>query len=339
MRSPQALSNLNRAVLTAGLQLHRDLRYGPAPRQTLDLYAPAKAKDLPVILFIHGGSWDHGDKSEYRFVGESFARAGYLVAVINYHLAPEHRYPVYIRDAALALAWLREHAAQYGGDPQRLFVVGHSAGAFNAVELTVHGQWLEEVGLTLAALAGVVGIAGPYVYDFRDYPTRTAFPEGADPETVMPVYHVRPDAPPHLLLAAEQDQMIPLESALEMEKALQAGGVPVRRRVLPRLNHYTSVAALALPLPFWATLAPPFSNSWMSVYALWRLPHDPISFPFRCPASPCCSDCRPHGLLFSEPATGPQPPGVYWRLDRAGRSGVWQRPAPAAGHLRAGRGS
>ncbi|MFC4453242.1 alpha/beta hydrolase [Deinococcus sonorensis] len=244
------VGTLNAVVSTSGLTVTRDLHYGPDARNVLDLYAPQKASGLPVVLFIHGGSWTSGDKNEYKFVGDSLARGGYLVAVMSYRLAPEHPYPDYIQDAAQALRWLRDHARDYGGDPDDLFVSGHSAGAFNAVEVVDNARWLAEAGVPVSAVRGVVGVAGPYSYDYRTLPSRNAFPAGSDPANTMPSGHVRPDAPPHLLLVAGNDQTVEPANATRMEAALKAAGVPVTLTVIPRLNHYTIIGALARPLTF-----------------------------------------------------------------------------------------
>lgn len=241
-RIQQAVNDSNSV---RGLRVQTDLPYGPDPRQKLDLYAPLDAVDAPTLLFIHGGSWQGGDKSGHAFVGESLARAGYVVGVMNYRLAPQNRYPAYVQDGAAALRWLRERAVSFGGHPDNLFVMGHSAGGFNAVELVNNPPWLNEVNVPVSSLRGVIGIAGPYSYDFRDYPSWVAFPEGGNPEDIMPDRHVRPDAPPHLLLVAADDRTVHPQNALNMEAALKRAGVPVERVVLPRLNHITVVGALA----------------------------------------------------------------------------------------------
>ncbi|GBF05304.1 alpha/beta hydrolase fold-3 [Deinococcus aerius] len=241
---------LNVAISTRGLRVVTDQRYGPDARNVLDVYAPPNARNAPVVLFVHGGSWQGGDKAIYRFVGDSLARAGYVTGVMNYRLAPQNRYPTFVQDTAAALRWLRDHAKTFGGDPDDLFVVGHSAGGFNAVEAVDNERWLREAGVPISAVRGVVGIAGPYSYDFRDFPSRVAFPEGSTPDQVMPDRHVRQDAPPHLLLVAANDTTVYPQNALNMEAALKKAGVPVTRTVLPRLNHITIVAALARPLTF-----------------------------------------------------------------------------------------
>lgn len=249
--SPAAAPDaLNRVISTRGLKVIPDQRYGPHERNLLDVYAPASAQGAPTVLFVHGGSWQGGDKAIYRFVGESLARAGYVTGVMNYRLAPQNRYPTYVQDTAAALRWLRDHAGDFGGNPDDLFVVGHSAGAFNAVEAVDNARWLREAGVPVGAVRGVIGIAGPYAYDFRQDSSRVAFPEGSTPDEVMPDRHVRRDAPPHLLLVAANDTTVGPQNALKLEAALKEAGVPVTRTVLPRVNHVTIVAALARPLTF-----------------------------------------------------------------------------------------
>lgn len=249
--SGERLQNaVNATNSTRGLTVVRDQAYGPDTRNRIDVYAPANAQRAPTILFIHGGSWQGGDKAGHAFVGQSLARAGYVVGVMNYRLAPQHRYPSYVQDGALALKWLRERAAQWGGEPNNLFVAGHSAGGFNAVELVDNARWLGEVGVPVGAVRGVIGIAGPYSYDFRQFPSRVAFPEGASPDDVMPDRHVRPDAPPHLLLVAANDTTVYPQNAINMEAALKKAGVEVERKVLPRLNHITVLGAVASNLTF-----------------------------------------------------------------------------------------
>ena len=236
---------VNTTNSTRGLKVALNQSYGPDTRNKLDVYAPQNAQGAPTILFIHGGSWQGGDKSGHAFVGESLARAGYVVGVMNYRLAPQNRYPSYVQDGAAALKWLRDHAEQFGGNPNNLFVSGHSAGGFNAVELVDNTRWLAEVNVPVSSIRGVIGIAGPYSYDFRAYQTRVAFPENGNPDDIMPDRHVRPDAPPHLLLVAANDSVVAPQNALNMEAALQKARIPVQRVVLPRLNHVTIIGAVA----------------------------------------------------------------------------------------------
>ncbi|NTY02172.1 alpha/beta hydrolase [Deinococcus sp. JMULE3] len=245
-----AQDTLNRVVSTAGLDVTSNVRYGPDVRNVMDVYAPQGARNAPMVLFIHGGSWENGDKDGHKFVGESLARAGYVTAVMSYRLAPANRYPSYVQDAAQALKVLREKAVALGGNAQNVFVMGHSAGGFNAVEVVDNARWLAEADVPVSAIRGVIGVAGPYSYDFRQFSSAKAFPVGATPDEVMPDRHVRADAPPHLLLVAADDDTVYPQNALNMEEALKRAGIPVTRTVLPKLGHITIIAAMARPLTF-----------------------------------------------------------------------------------------
>lgn len=245
-----AQDSLNRVVSTGGLTVTTDVVYGTDPRNRMDIYTPAGASAAPVVLFVHGGSWEGGDKAGHKFVGESLARAGYVTAVMNYRLAPANRYPNYVQDTAAALRVLRDSAKSFGGNPDNLFVMGHSAGAFNAVEAVDNERWLREAGVPISAVRGVIGVAGPYSYDFRTMSSARAFREGALPDDVMPARHVRRDAPPHLLLVAGNDRTVYPQNGEQMKAALDAAGVPVTFTVLPGMGHITIIAAMTRFLTF-----------------------------------------------------------------------------------------
>ncbi|MBU3693227.1 MAG: alpha/beta hydrolase [Rhodocyclaceae bacterium] len=234
------------------------LAYGDHPRQCLDLYRPlgsAPAAGWPVLLFFYGGSWQSGHRSEYRFLGEALAACGILAAVADYRLHPEVRYDGVLTDSAAALAWLRGAVAQHGGDPARLFVAGHSAGAFNAAMLALDARWLGEHGLSpVTTLAGWVGVAGPY--DFRPLldPALMALFNRVDapdttPDDTQPIFYASADAPPALLVAPREDHIVyPGVNTGGLAQRLRMHAVPVTERYYRRTNHYTVIGALGEPL-------------------------------------------------------------------------------------------
>lgn len=231
-----------------------NIAYGQDSRQKLDVYQPlhvSNSKPRPVVLFVHGGSWEEGSKDDYLFVGESFTRAGYVTVVMNYRLAPTHKYPDYVQDTALAIRWINQNIARYGGNPQQIVVMGHSAGAFNVVEAVDNSRWLAEVNVPVSHIKAVVGIAGPYSYDFRTDSTRDAFPANASPDQVMPDRHVRVDAPPHLLLVGSKDQRVNPVNAQRMQAALQARQIPVQLQTVEGANHVSIMAAVATRLSWY----------------------------------------------------------------------------------------
>lgn len=246
-------------VLTAltserGVKISKDIHYGTDSRQALDIYQPDQAftksptvDGLPVVIFIHGGSWQKGDKEGYGFVGRSLAQAGYVTAVIEYRLAPKNIYPDYVNDSVSAISWVYQNIAQYGGNPNKLFVMGHSAGAFNAVAAVDDARYWDKSNVPTSAIKAVIGLAGPYSYDFRKFDSKVAFPSNLLPEDVMPDSHVRPDAPPHLLLIAEKDELVGIKNMLKMKRGLEQAKVPVETAVVPKVNHITMIIAMASP--------------------------------------------------------------------------------------------
>ncbi len=249
-------------VLTAissmrGITISKNIQYGTDPRQGLDIYQPAPddaskpqthlVGGLPVVVFIYGGSWQTGNKEGYGFVGRSLAQAGYVTVVIDYRLAPKNIYPAYINDSVSAISWVYQHIAEYGGNPNELFVMGHSAGAFNAVAAVDDERYWKNSHVPTKAIKGVIGLAGPYSYDFRQFDSKIAFPSNLLPEDVMPDSHVRPDAPPHLLLVAEKDDLVGIKNMMKMKRGLERANVPVETGVVPKVNHSTMIVAMATP--------------------------------------------------------------------------------------------
>ncbi|WP_296191770.1 MULTISPECIES: alpha/beta hydrolase [unclassified Psychrobacter] len=263
----QALSALvivNGITSNGGVGVSKNILYGDKPLQDLDIYYPkplAKAiqskkatsdnaidDSYPMVVFVHGGSWESGNKDEYAFVGQSLAQAGYVTAVINYRKAPEHVYPDYVEDTAQAIAWSYKNAESLHADPKRLAVIGHSAGAFNAIAAVANEDFLAPYGVKPNDIAAVIGIAGPYSYDFRKFSSRTAFGSDATPETVMPDHQIKGAQPPYLLLTAEKDKVVHISNTVKMTRALKAAGVKVETGEIKGASHATSIGAMAPPL-------------------------------------------------------------------------------------------
>jgi acetyl esterase/lipase len=239
---------------SGGMTIYKDLPYGSDPRQKLDIYQPRldssktnSAKGLPVVIFIYGGSWQSGDKAGYGFAGRSLAQAGYLTVVMDYRLVPKNLYPDFISDSVSAISWVYQHVGRYGGNPNMIFVMGHSAGAFNAVTAVDDARFWSKGQVPDGAIKGVIGLAGPYSYDFRQFDSKVAFPPNLLPEDVMPDTHVRPNAPPHYLLTAEKDTLVGIKNLMKMKRGLERANVPVQTGVVPKVNHYTMIIALATP--------------------------------------------------------------------------------------------
>jgi len=231
-----------------------DVAYGPLPRQRLDLYTPvaaAPASGWPVVVFFYGGSWTTGERADYRFVGEALAAHGVLTLVADYRLHPEVRYPTFLEDSARALAWGIERARSLGGDPKRLFVMGHSAGGYNAAMLALDPRWLGATGHAPAELAGWIGLAG--AYEFLplgpDSPARPVFFHPDYPAGSQPIDHSGPRSPKAFLGVPRNDKVVsPERSTLAMAKKLREAGVPVELKVYDGVSHALLVGTFGRPL-------------------------------------------------------------------------------------------
>jgi acetyl esterase/lipase len=219
----------------------RDLAYGAEARQRLDVYRPTDARMAPVMMFWYGGSWQHGAKDYYGFVGEALARQGFVAIVPDYRLAPDHPFPAFVEDAASAVRWARDHATEFGGDPNRIYVSGHSAGGHNALMLALDPRYLQAVGLAPQNFAGVISLAGPTGLEhLRGEGLKGVFPLDVPDEAFSPVALARGNAgtaPPFLLITGLDDDVIYPSSVARLAEAIRAGGGTVTVRAYPDTGH------------------------------------------------------------------------------------------------------
>jgi acetyl esterase/lipase len=200
-----------------------------------------------VIVFLYGGSWQSGSKALYRFVGLSLASCGFITVIPDYRVYPEIRYPAFLRDNAEAVAFVKRHAADWGGDAHRLFLIGHSAGAYNAAMLALDRRWLGEVGLDPNRdVAGVVGLAGPYDFlPLRDATLKVIFgPEDQRPDT-QPINHVDGRAAPMLLLAGDRDGTVDPGNSTRLAAAIRCRGGAASVRIYPGLGHVSVLTSMS----------------------------------------------------------------------------------------------
>ena len=243
------------AVATAspGYSVAQEIAYGPLPRERLDIYTPAAAKPAagwPVVVFFYGGSWTSGERADYRFVGAALAARGVLTLVADYRLYPEVRYPDFLRDSALALAWGLDQAARLGGDPARLFVMGHSAGGYNAAMLALDPRWLAATGHRPQELAGWIGLAGPYDFFPTDNPdAQPVFFHPNYPAQAQPIEFGAVPGVPAFLGAPVNDRVVsPTRSTQALAARLQDHGTPVSLHSYEGATHATLIGAFAPPL-------------------------------------------------------------------------------------------
>ncbi len=255
--SPAAL--LNATVPDDGAMVTHDVAYEPGPDHVLDIYRPAQPRG-PLVVFLFGGGWRSGDKSLYPFVALPLAARGAVVVVPNYRLYPAVEFPGFVQDNADAVAWALAHAASLGADPRQVFVVGHSAGAYNAAMLALDPAFLAKAGTDRARLAGVVGLAGPY--DFLPITGADVIPVFAsvdDGPLSQPVHYVDGHNPPLLLLAGTDDTTVRPKNTESLAAHVTAAGGSVESRLYPGIGHIGLITAFA---PLFQSRAPVLDDVW-----------------------------------------------------------------------------
>jgi acetyl esterase/lipase len=238
---------LNALAPKAGISETRDVRYAPGDRHELDIYAPQGEAAAPVVVFIYGGGWKDGNKSEYRFVAAALAARGFLTVVPDYRLFPQVRFPVFLQDNAAAVAWTKANIARVGGDPRRIFLMGHSAGAYNVAMLTLDKQWLGAVGLDPDRdIAGTVALAGPYDFlPLHDPELEDIFAPAGDLRLSQPITFARGNAPPMFLAAGTADTTVLPMNTEHLAAAIRRDGGVVEERLYPGVNHVKIIGAMA----------------------------------------------------------------------------------------------
>ncbi len=225
----------------------RNEAYGADRRQRVDVYRPkgSNTKRLPVIVFFYGGSWSSGTKNGYSFVGRALASNGFVVAIPDYRLVPQVRFPAFVEDGAAAVRWVRANADRFGGDPDRLIIAGHSAGAYNGAMLAYDPRWL---GPLQQRICGFIGLAGPYDFlPLSGTVTRAAFQGADDLQATQPVAHVRKGDPPALLATGAEDTIVLPRNSDALALRLKKVGSDVDRRSYPGVGHVGILTAIAQP--------------------------------------------------------------------------------------------
>jgi acetyl esterase/lipase len=226
----------------------RDLPYGDDPRQKFDLYGPhwtTGQPTLPVIVFFYGGGWDSGSRTQYGWAAQALAAKGFLVALPDYRVVPQVVFPAFIEDAARATAKVAEVAGQYGGDPARLGVAGHSAGAHLAMMITLDRRYMAAVDQP-NLIKAAAGLAGPYEFLPFDVPASiNAFGRAPDPTLTQPVTFVRADAPPLWLGHGTADTVVHDDDTIILNDRMHAVGGRSEAKLYPGLNHADLIATFS----------------------------------------------------------------------------------------------
>jgi len=220
--------------------------FGPAGWQRVDVYQPQHtAGPVPVIVFWYGGGWTAGDKDEYRFVGTALASLGFVAVLPDYRVYPEVKFPAFLDDAAAAVAWTQSHSAQFGGDPHRIVLMGHSAGAHMAAMLAINPEYLRRAGVDTHNVVGLIGLSGPYELAPNTPTLNAIFAAPYTPHDWQVLPFVSSDDPPTLLVHGASDSLVWVSNSLHLADALRQKNVPVQLDVYPNRGHGDTVAALS----------------------------------------------------------------------------------------------
>jgi acetyl esterase/lipase len=244
----------NAATSFDRLERHLDLPYGQDPRQRLDVYAPRGAVDRPVVIFWYGGSWTEGNKADYRFVGTTLAERGFVAVLPDYRLYPQVTFPLFDEDGARAVAWVEQHARDFGGDPRHIILMGHSAGGHTAAFLAYNHAFLQKFGAEPQCIAGLVGLSGTYVLVPDTDTLRATFPPPYTVNDWQPIRFVDENAPPTLLLHGLDDKEVLPEEAVELKDALLKNHVRVELHLYAHRGHGDTVAPFSI-IARWRTHA------------------------------------------------------------------------------------
>lgn len=236
-------SSLSLPPMTVGpnVDVRKDITYiegdaADAPKHKLDLYLPKEQKNFPVLVFLHGGSWRSGDRSTYPALGNRFAKLGIGVAIPSYRLMPKNPHPAQIEDAAAAFAWVYKNIAQFGGDPSRIYIAGHSAGGHLVALLALDPVYLKKFDVPLTAIKGVAAISGVY-----DVSKIAGFKTSDGDDSPSPIAHVHSNTPPFLVSYCQWDYLaLPLQ-AREFADALKKSFDPVELLYVPGQGHISEI--------------------------------------------------------------------------------------------------
>jgi acetyl esterase/lipase len=245
-------AGLNATDRRTDIVVQQGLVFDTEHQLKLNVYRPINAEHAPVVVFFYGGSWVRGERAWYRFVGTALASHGVIAVIPDYRKYPQVKMDGFMQDAARAVAWAHEHASELGGNPNDLFVMGHSAGGQIGALLATDPFWLAPYGLHPSDLAGFIGLAGCYDFmpiDPSDKDMLGMFGRDAASQALaQPVRFVRGDEPPMLLLQGTADHEVDPSNAISLARVLRAHGEPVTLTLYPGVGHIALAFAFSRPL-------------------------------------------------------------------------------------------
>ncbi|MHA1537076.1 MAG: alpha/beta hydrolase [Alphaproteobacteria bacterium] len=224
-----------------------DLAYGPNPRHRLDIYRPDKltGRAKTTVVFFHGGGWRRGTRERYKFVGRAITKLGYVAVLANYRLYPEVRFPAFVEDAARSLAWVRGNAGRLGIGAERIYLMGHSAGAHIALLLALDPRYLKNAGVPRKTIRGAIGLAGLYSFNpLGRARIRPIFAGHPRPDEARPVVFAGNIGPRLLLLHGGDDRIVLAQQSRDLAKAYRDAGGRVGLQIYDGVGHSGVVLAL-----------------------------------------------------------------------------------------------
>ena len=225
--------------------------FAPGPDGKLDIWSwPADGSARkPVLIFFYGGAWVKGRRQDYGFVGRAYAVRGFVVVLPDYRKVPGVRFPAFVQDGAAAVRWVHDNIARYGGDPDRIVLAGHSAGAYTAVMLALDGRYLRAAGVGPDVIKAAAGLAGPYdFYPFDSARAVAAMGSAPHPRQTQPITFARRDAPPLWLGTGTADTDVrPRNSVALASRERALGSVTTMLREYPGLSHNDMIMAVSKP--------------------------------------------------------------------------------------------
>lgn len=224
----------------------RGLSYGERDHQKLDLFLPPESVEdrRQLVVFIYGGAWTAGNRSDYYFVAQTLAGAGYTVAIPDYIKYPQGVFPEFVTDVAASIGWLAGNLAQYT-EVDDVILMGHSAGAHTGALLLTDDRYLRDAGVSREKISAFVGLAGPYGFKPQERRYRDIFANLEDFNQMRPLHFADGDEPPMLLVHGDDDTtVLPVNTTQFAERVNGAGGRAMVK-LYPGVGHVAPVLAFA----------------------------------------------------------------------------------------------
>lgn len=230
----------------ASANLQRDISYGSQSYNRADVYRQDRGSAHPVVVFLYGGGWQSGSKERVAYVGAALARKGFAVVIPEFRHFPAAGLSDILSDNAKAVVWAAAHASEFGGDPRRIFVAGHSSGAWAAIMLALDSKWLRQTGSEPIALAGAIGLAGPYeISSLAQQADKDVF-VGSGPE-MEPINDCSAQHPPILLIAGTADDDVSPSSTTDLSDQMRKFGNKAETHTYPGFGHDQVLHAVSFP--------------------------------------------------------------------------------------------